>query len=240
LRKFILWCSMIMVLSFLFAGCGKEEKSTEAVAVENAEGIPGDIYTDHSSLSESSINESAAVGTVKGPTNPAFEESPETEKEDSCIMEDPEFIMPEKGVRPIAVMIDNEGTKPLPQGGLEKAQVIYEAVVEFGITRIMAMFWNVAPDMIGPVRSARHYFLDYSMEHDAIYVHVGWSPMAERDISKYAINNINGIRNGGWIFHDITDDPYNWQDTYTSMDKILQYSKNAGYSLETERAVFRI
>ena len=42
-------------------------------------------------------------------------------------------------------MIDNEGTKPLPQR-YRQAQVVYEAVVEYGITRIMAVFWNVNPD----------------------------------------------------------------------------------------------
>lgn len=152
---------------------------------------------------------------------------------------DPEFVLPEEGTRPVAVMIDNEGTRPLPQGGIDKAQVVYEAVVEYGITRLMPVFWNVNPSMIGPVRSSRHYFLDYTMEHDAIYVHVGWSPMAQRDIARFGINNANGVANGGWIFHDITDDPYNWQDTYTSMEKILQYSKSAGYSQETDRMVFK-
>ncbi|GAE88175.1 hypothetical protein JCM21531_1600 [Acetivibrio straminisolvens JCM 21531] len=39
----------------------------------------------------------------------------------------------------------------------------------------MPVFWGQKTELIGPVRSARHYFLDYAMEHDAIYVHIGWS-----------------------------------------------------------------
>jgi hypothetical protein len=37
---------------------------------------------------------------------------------------------------------------------------------------------------MGPIRSARHYFLDYALESDAIFVHYGWSPQAEKDITK--------------------------------------------------------
>lgn len=94
--------------------------------------------------------------------------------------------------RPIAVMIDNH-KDAWPQAGLNKAYLVYEIVVEGGETRLMALFKGVDVDKIGPVRSSRHYFLDYAMENDAIYTHYGWSPQAESDISTYKINNINGI-----------------------------------------------
>ena len=94
--------------------------------------------------------------------------------------------------RPIAVMIDNH-TGAWPQAGLNQAYLVYEIIVEGGETRLMALFKGVNIDRIGPVRSARHYFIDYAMENDAIYTHFGWSPQAQRDISKFSINNINGI-----------------------------------------------
>jgi len=142
------------------------------------------------------------------------------------------FKIPSKGTRPYAVMIDNAGPRVLPQGGLHLAQVVYEIIVEGGETRFMPVFWDQEPSMIGPVRSSRHYFLDYTMEHDAIYVHIGWSPMAQRDISKFGINNINGV----WgVFWDITDDPYNWQDSYTSMEKIKNYVEKVGFRTTTDK-----
>jgi len=79
----------------------------------------------------------------------------------------------------------------------------------------MPVFWGQKTELIGPVRSARHYFLDYALEHDAIYVHIGWSPMAMADIPKLGVNNINGAYG---VFWDITNDKSNWQDTYTSME----------------------
>jgi len=160
----------------------------------------------------------------------------ETEKDDNA-QSDTNFKFPEKGIRPYAVMIDNEGTKSLPQGGLDKAQVIYEIIVEGGETRLMPVFWGTDPQLIGPVRSSRHYFLDYVMEHDAIYIHYGWSPMAMNDISKFKINNINGVANGGEIFWDLTKDRYNWQDSYTSEEKITAYVNKVKYRTDTTKGL---
>ena len=44
----------------------------------------------------------------------------------------------------------------------------------------MPVFWGTEPEMIGPARSARHYFLDFSMEYDAVYVHYGGAPRQVR------------------------------------------------------------
>ena len=94
--------------------------------------------------------------------------------------------------RPIAVMIDNH-SEAWPQAGLQDAYMIYEIIVEGGETRLMALFKGVDVEKIGPVRSARHYFIDYAMENDAIYAHFGWSPQAQSDISSLGVNNINGL-----------------------------------------------
>ncbi len=145
-----------------------------------------------------------------------------------------DFLLPAEGVRPISVMIDNEGAKCLPQGGLDKAQIIYELLVEGGETRLMPIFWGVDAEMIGPVRSARDYFLDYSMEHDAVFVHFGWSPQAKADLSKFKINNINGLYVGNDVIWELTKDKGNWQDSYTSMDKLTAYAKKMKYKVKTE------
>ena len=69
--------------------------------------------------------------------------------------------------RPIAVMIDNH-KDAWPQAGLNKAYMVYEIIVEGGETRLMALFKGVDLEKIGPVRSARHYFIDYAMENMSI------------------------------------------------------------------------
>ncbi len=106
--------------------------------------------------------------------------------------------------RPIAVMIDNN-KDAWPQAGLNEAYVVYEIIVEGGETRLMPIFKGKDLSKIGPIRSSRHYFLDYAMENDAIYVHFGWSPQAESDISTYKVNNINGISESSKNFWRVKD-----------------------------------
>ena len=138
--------------------------------------------------------------------------------------------------RPIAVMIDNHN-QAWPQVGLQKAYMVYEAIAEGGETRLMALFKGVDVEQIGPVRSARHYFLDYAMENDAIYVHFGWSPQAKSDIKKYSINNINGIEEDGVTFWRTKKKsaPHN---ALTSTEKILKSAQNKKYrTTSTEKSV---
>lgn len=91
--------------------------------------------------------------------------------------------------RPISVMIDNH-SGAWPQANLNKAYIVYEIIVEGGETRLMALFKGQDLDKIGPVRSSRHYFLDYALENDAIYVHHGYSPQAREDWSKLGVDRI--------------------------------------------------
>lgn len=204
---------VLAIMSLLFVSCGGKASDAPAsgTAAEEAD-APSPVVP-------------VVPETVAMPEETVIEE---TKKSD--------FVMPDTSKRPFAVMIDNEGSKVLPQGGLDKAQVIYEILVEGGETRFMPVFWGTAPEMIGPVRSSRHYFLDYSMENDAIYVHYGWSYIAERDIKTLKINNINGVGYGGEVFWDLTRDKNNWQDSYTSMEKILAFVKKAKYRTDSEKA----
>ena len=129
--------------------------------------------------------------------------------------------------RPIAVMIDNHN-QAWPQAGLNQAYLVYEIIVEGGETRLMALFKGDTVDKIGPVRSSRHYFLDYVMENDAIYAHYGWSPQAQSDISEYGINNINGITSSTSVFWRVKDKimPHN---AVTSTTALLKAAKSKGY-----------
>lgn len=135
--------------------------------------------------------------------------------------------------RPYAVMINNNHAA-WPISGLQDAYIVYEIVVEGGITRMMALYKDQDTAKIGSVRSSRHYFLDYVLENDAIYAHFGWSEPAREDISKLGINNINGLY-----------DSYTWRDTsldrayehtaFTSTEKIKEYVNKKGYRTEANK-----
>ena len=161
-------------------------------------------------------------------------------QEDSNVTEEEPLVVPEKKVqiysgtdRPIAVMIDNH-SGAWPQANLNKAYIVYEIVVEGGETRLMAVFKGQNLEKIGPVRSSRHYFLDYALENDAIYVHHGWSPQAQSDIPKLGVNNINGIQESSKNFWRVKDKsaPHN---LFTSTQAILEIAQRKGYKTTSEK-----
>lgn len=100
------------------------------------------------------------------------------------------IVNEESKSRPYAIMINNvEGARKL-QSGLQDAYMVYELMVEGGITRYLALFLDQTTERIGSIRSARHYYLDYALENDAIYVHHGYSPQAREDWSKLGVDRI--------------------------------------------------
>lgn len=76
--------------------------------------------------------------------------------------------------RPLGVMIENH-QEARPQSGLSGADVVYEAVAEGGITRFLGVFYCQDTGEVGPVRSARTYYIDFLSEYGnfPLYAHVG-------------------------------------------------------------------
>lgn len=106
--------------------------------------------------------------------------------------------------RPIVVMFNNL-EKALPQLGIGQADVIYEIVAEGGITRLMGLYQELeSVDTLGPVRSARDYYVSLAFGHDAIYVHAGGSPQA-----------YDALQDWGMSYIDFVNGPYGemcWRD----------------------------
>lgn len=117
--------------------------------------------------------------------------------------------------RPLAVMIDNH-PDARPLSGTALADVVWEVPVEGGLTRVMLIFRSTEAEEIGPVRSARPYFLRWAREFDAIYAHVGGSDEALRDLAsgKLGLDDANEFRFGSSFHRDSRRSaPHN---TYTS------------------------
>ena len=76
--------------------------------------------------------------------------------------------------RPLGIMIENHEDSR-PQSGITKADVVYEAVAEGGITRFLVVYYCQDAEIVGPVRSARTYYLDFISEYGdyPLYAHVG-------------------------------------------------------------------
>jgi len=110
-----------------------------------------------------------------------FKIDPNAPKTEACPLTGVLFSKAERQIweqrRPLTVMVENH-EESRPQSGLSKADVVYEAVAEGGITRFLAVFYCGAAAeevTIGPVRSARTYFMDFASEYGdyPLYTHVG-------------------------------------------------------------------
>ncbi len=133
-------------------------------------------------------------------TDPISNETESLETEAPVL--EPEFINALTGLesdkniknkRPVAIMINN--IKPaIPQEGISYADVMYECIVEGGITRLMMVVSDYESlPVVGSVRSSREYYLDFAANHNAIYVHAGGSDQAFREIKQRKVNNLEEL-----------------------------------------------
>lgn len=138
--------------------------------------------------------------------------------------------------RPLAVMIGNN-PQARPQSGLPQADLVYEFPAEGGITRFMAVYYHGQAKVIGPVRSARPYFMDQALGWDAVFVHVGQSPQS---IAYYKANKVDHIdefsRTKAFWREKSRKVPDN---LYTSTDKLKKMVAELKYERDVELPAFQ-
>lgn len=129
--------------------------------------------------------------------------------------------------RPLGVMIENH-KDARPQSGLSYADVIYEAVAEGGITRFLAVYYCQDAGIIGPVRSARTYFLDYISEYGdfPLYAHVGGAN------TPGPADSLSQIEKYGWSgYNDLNQFSIGFPVFWRDYDRI-------GRTVETEHTMY--
>lgn len=149
---------------------------------------------------------------------------------ENCVRRRLDGVMVEKGkenMMPFAVMIENH-LDARPQSGLAGANLVYEAEAEGGITRFLAVFDGLAEvEKIGPIRSARSYYLDWAQDLGALYIHCGGSPEALARIINEDVFDLNEFYKGKYFYRD-SDRPAP-HNIYTASNNIKEYmeaSKN--------------
>ncbi|MBZ4653226.1 MAG: hypothetical protein JG781_564 [Peptococcaceae bacterium] len=129
----------------------------------------------------------------------------------------------------LCVMVDNY-YKARPQSGLDKADLVYEILAEGGITRYLALFYQEPAEKIGPIRSARYYFVQLARGYDAPFAHAGGNADALALIPKIGVKDLDEIYNaGGYFWRDNNRQmPHN---LYSSTEKLLAGAQAKGYKL---------
>ncbi len=130
--------------------------------------------------------------------------------------------------RPVTALMIENSPDARPQSGLTDADVVYEAIAEGGVTRFMAVYQESQPTYIGPVRSARSYYIDYALPYQASYGHVGGSPQALQDIKDLGVRDIDQFFNSGAYWR--IAERFAPHNMYTGFDKIDQLNQAKGFT----------
>jgi hypothetical protein len=142
---------------------------------------------------------------------------------------------------PIAVMVDDH-RDARPQSGFTDAAVVWHAPAEGGIPRYMLIFQDRVPPSVGPVRSARQYYIAWAAEWRAVYAHVGGSPQALRTLREKGrgqlVYNADEFRWGGIYFHR-TRDRFAPHNVYSSGRELRALAKRVGAADAPLKAAWR-
>lgn len=137
--------------------------------------------------------------------------------------------------RPYAVMINNIEYAFNHQKGTSKADIIYEALAEGGITRMMAIYQDPSEvEVIGSVRSARHYYAQFASEWNAIYCHFGQTTYATQKIQELKINNLSGLSAIGSLVYERDSSISAPHNVFTSGEKLKEGAEKLKYSLKQD------
>lgn len=142
----------------------------------------------------------------------------------------------DENIWPIALMVDNN-PDAWPQFGISKADLVYSTLVEGGATRFMAIFTSKQLSKIGPVRSARPYYLTWAKGINALYGHSGGSAEAIQKIKEYGVLNLEEATSYGpkYFWRDDAGGYYAPHNLFTSssrLEKARQDFELSGQELE--------
>ncbi|WP_046175752.1 DUF3048 domain-containing protein [Domibacillus indicus] len=133
--------------------------------------------------------------------------------------------------RAIAVVVSNH-PDARPQMALDEADIVYEVLTEGGITRFLALYQSKYPGKIGPVRSARDYFIELAEGYDSLFLAHGYSPEAREILLSEEVDQLNGIQHEGTVFKrdSSREAPHN---SYVHVKEAMEAAEQKGYGLDT-------
>ena len=218
-------CLTALFMTLILGGCGKKYEEVSATTEAVEEHI------------EETTKPVVVLETEPKETEPLIDEPEERVEVDGKIRSylTGEMVdVAKANRRPLAIMMSND-KEALPQYGINRAGVVYEAPVEGTMNRYMAIMEDYDDlDRIGSVRSCRTYYTYFAKEFDAIYAHFGQSTFAVPYLKN--VDNINGVEGvGGNALYRSSDkkQPHN---AYASADKIKNTIEKLGYRTEYDES----
>ncbi|NLJ71013.1 MAG: DUF3048 domain-containing protein [Clostridiaceae bacterium] len=136
---------------------------------------------------------------------------------------------------PLAVMIDNSPPARM-HAGMRQADMVFEMRVEGTYTRYLVIFHSQEADLIGPIRSARKYYIERMQEFDAGYAHVGGSGEATEILANGDYNDLDAMfapAYAMWRYNDTGKvAPHNM---YSKTEALREFAESRGYPATTDK-----
>lgn len=226
MKKGIRMAGELLLLGMLLCGCQKE---TVAVATDAVTAVES-IETEVESTVAITIETEAETEAETKPEEVIPKERVEVDGKIRSYLTGEMVPIEQGNRRPLAIMMSND-KEARPQYGINRAGVVYEAPVESGMNRYMAIMEDYDDlTRIGSVRSCRTYYTYFAREFDAIYAHFGQSTFAKPYLKN--VDNINGVEGiGDTAFYRSKDKsaPHNAYASFTGIQKAIE---KLGYSQE--------
>ena len=212
-NKAIVMTSVLLLIAVVFLVLSFLKKD-----MINTANINSDIESDNSIVSDTQSNDS--ISNTNDTSVVSYEGQARSMLTGEWVDEDTARSVP------VAVMYSNI-YDAMPQSSISYADVVFESLVEGGITRLCCLFENQTQlEKIGPVRSCRTYYLMFAKEFEANYVHFGYSEYAEKYLKQSKFHSLDGMVYCNFYRTDDRVAPHN---AYTSWDGIMESVKEKGY-----------
>ena len=205
-NKVAIFIALLALMLTGAAGCGsKDEETTTTEEITSEEDVTTEVTTEEEIVHEGVYNDLTGEWV--------------TDRD-------------EEYGRPIAVMINNI-SEALPQCDIGKADIIYEMMVEGGITRLLAIYNDYSDlELLGSIRSCRPYYVTVAMEYDAIYMHYGQSPQGEEKLASSDIDNLSGLDAEGNVTYYRYSERVSPHNVFTNTEMILAGIEYCEYETE--------
>lgn len=225
MKKLKLWLVLVMSLACLTA-CSNQPTQSPVIIDEETLPLSDEFQNDETGSEQNQVGDASTKETseeVVDDTIPPAEGMVRSKLTNEWVDEEV------ANTRPIAVMTPNEA-KAVPHYNLSKASVIYEALVEGNMTRMLAIYedWEDL-EKIGNVRSLRTYYAYWAFEWDAILVHFGGPYYINDLLAQSTTQTLNGNTSEDGFFR--SDDRKAPHNAYAVGEDLLERAKDSGYSL---------
>jgi hypothetical protein len=174
-HRLILFLTLTLSVG-IFSGCTKD-KSAETISKSPTQGASGEL--------DPSTSKTPPKEIIKSFTPYTGEEVD---------------LKTSKNIPVMAIIENSKDARP--QSGLVDADIVYETMAEGGIPRFIALFQKNSPSKIGPIRSARPYFVNIAREYNLPFGHCGYSEEAKKLIEKNKLMSINEFFYTGFFWRE--------------------------------------